>query len=78
MNWGSPIAASNLSAALAYINGSPLQASKYSEKDISTSRRASKERAKVLKSTSVLYMAPHRGCYCKKRLLQLDKHQLYS
>ena len=53
--WGSPIAASKRSAALAYRIGSPRHDSRYSAIDISTSDRASKLRANVLNRES-LYM----------------------
>src|SRR6516165_6962151 len=50
---GSPIAASSRSVALAYRIGSVLQASRYSESDISLSRRDSNERMKALKMWSL-------------------------
>src|SRR5438445_413099 len=53
--WGSPIAASSRSAALAYRIGSPRQDSRYSAIDMSISLRASKDRANALNRES-LYM----------------------
>src|SRR5229473_1189312 len=55
--WGSPIAASRRSAALAYRIGSPRHDSRYSAIDMSVSLRASKDRAKALNRES-LYMIP--------------------
>src|SRR5579872_5617700 len=55
--WGSPIAASSRSAALAYFMGSPRHDSRYSAIDMSVSLRASKDRAKALNRES-LYMIP--------------------
>src|SRR6202043_3694117 len=55
--WGSPIAASSRSAALAYRIGSPRHDSRYSAIDMSVSLRASKDRAKALNRES-LYMNP--------------------
>src|ERR1700721_174648 len=53
--WGSPIAASSRSAALAYRIGSPRHDSRYSAIDISVSLLASKDLAKALNRES-LYM----------------------
>src|ERR1700712_3197527 len=53
--WGSPIAASSRSAALAYRIGSPRHDSRYSAIDMSVSLRASNDRAKALNRES-LYM----------------------
>src|SRR5487761_2377682 len=55
--WGSPIAASSRSAALAYRIGSPRHDSRYSAIDMSVSLLASKDRAKALNRES-LYMNP--------------------
>src|SRR5579871_4665563 len=49
---GSPIAASNRSCAVAYINGSSRQAFRYSASDISVSRVSSKLRVKSEKISS--------------------------
>src|ERR1700761_6060087 len=54
---GSPIAASNRSAALAYRNGSLRHDSRYSAIDMSVWLRASKDRANALNRES-LYMIP--------------------
>src|SRR5882757_3515827 len=54
---GSPIAANNLSAALAYFIGSPRHDSRYSAIDMSVSLRASKDLANALNRES-LYMNP--------------------
>src|ERR1700728_2392861 len=53
--WGSPIAASSRSAALAYRIGSPRHDSRYSAIDMSVSLRASKDRTNALNRES-LYM----------------------
>src|SRR4029077_14583850 len=55
--WGSPIAASSRSAALAYRIGSPRHDSRYSAIDMSVSLLASNDRAKALNRES-LYMIP--------------------
>src|SRR6187399_1603853 len=55
--WGSPMAASRRSAALAYLMGSPRHDSRYSAIDMSVSLRASKVRANALNRES-LYMIP--------------------
>src|SRR6202043_1377611 len=51
--WGSPIAASSRSAALAYRIGSPRHDSRYSAIDMSGSLLASKDRAKALNRESL-------------------------
>src|SRR5271154_3120230 len=53
--WGSPIAANNRSAALAYLIGSLRHDSRYSAIDMSLWLRASKDRANALNRES-LYM----------------------
>src|SRR3954464_12155024 len=55
--WGSPMAASRRSAALAYLMGSPRHDSRYSAIDMSVSLRASNVRANALNRES-LYMIP--------------------
>src|SRR5882757_5537007 len=55
--WGSPIAASNRSAALAYFMGSFRHDSRYSAIDMSVWLRASNDRANALNRES-LYMIP--------------------
>src|SRR5438874_12264895 len=55
--WGSPIAASRRSAALAYRIGSPRHDSRYSAIDMSVSLRTSKDRAKALNRESA-YIIP--------------------
>src|ERR1700690_2887349 len=59
--WGSPIAASNRSAALAYRIGSLRHDSRYSAIDMSLWLRASKDLAKALNRES-LYMTSLRIC----------------
>src|SRR5215468_9645575 len=59
--WGSPIAASNRSAAFAYFIGSLRHESRYSAIDISLWLLASKDRANALNRES-LYMTSLRAC----------------
>src|SRR5207344_1526672 len=57
--WGSPIAASSRSAALAYRIGSPRHDSRYSAIDMSVSLRASKDRANALNRESLYMISLH-------------------
>src|SRR6186713_848268 len=72
--WGSPIAASNRSAALAYLIGSLRHDSRYSAIDMSVWLLASKDRAKALNRES-LYMIRLSMVTCKCRTLQSGSYR---